>query len=180
MFSPLIGNNFTVSLRTQRAPYNVGSMQEFDPNLGRHDDFLLLGPYIFAQKTDSQNMISLYVSYNRQPFQKAKIPSTEPHQVCNVSHSELVCDTYAWFCCLQEYIVSHRRRQQAMVIVQHVSGQYNLYLSDLNGVYFSLSLPDIVVEISFGIDLEVVRIISFDRASTMKSPVHMHVLRLKG
>lgn len=56
-------------------------MHEFDPTLGRHDDFVLLGPYIFAQKTDSQNMIHLYVSYNRQPFQRAMIPSTDPHQV---------------------------------------------------------------------------------------------------
>ena len=30
------------------------------------------------------------------------------------------------------------------MVVEHVSGQYNLYLSDITGVYFSLSLPDIV------------------------------------
>ena len=42
-----------------------------------------------------------------------------------------------------------------MVLVEHASGIYNLYLSDITGVYFSLSLPDIVVEGSF-IDLELV------------------------
>ena len=79
--SSSVGADFAVSLRTQRVPYNVATLREFDPNLGRHDDFLLLGPYIFAQKTDSHNMINLYVSYNRQPFQKAMIPTTDPHQV---------------------------------------------------------------------------------------------------
>lgn len=69
-----------MSLRTQRIPYTGSTLTEFDPNLGRHDGFLLLGPYIFAQKTDS-NVISLYVSYNRQPFQRAMIPATDPHRV---------------------------------------------------------------------------------------------------
>lgn len=40
--------------------------------------------------------------------------------------------------------------------MEHSSGQYNLYLSDITGVYFSLSLPDIVVEVNSGIDLELV------------------------
>lgn len=60
-------------------------------------------------------------------------------------------------CCdLQNYIVSHIDRLQAMVIVEHTTGQFNLYLSDATGVYFSLSLPDIVVEQDSGIDLELV------------------------
>ncbi len=41
------------------------------------------------------------------------------------------------------------------MIVEHVSGQFNLYLSDITGVYFSLSLPDIVNE-NYFIDLELV------------------------
>lgn len=52
--------------------------------------------------------------------------------------------------------MSHIDEQQAMVIVEHSSGQFNLYLSDLKGVYFSLSLPDIVLEENSGIDLELV------------------------
>lgn len=55
----------------------------------------------------------------------------------------------------QNYIVSHIDQQQAMVIVEHLSTQYNLYISDATGVYFTLSLPDIVTE-SSGIDLELV------------------------
>ena len=76
-----VEGDFTVSLNTQRIPFNSDSQQEFDANLGRHDAFLLIGAYIFAQKTNSEGVISLYVSYNRQPFQKAMIPSTDPHQV---------------------------------------------------------------------------------------------------
>lgn len=85
-----IGDSFTVSLNTQRIPFNSNSLQEFDANLGRHDAFLLLGAYIFAQKTDSEGVISLYVSYNRQPFQKAMIPSTDPHQVTQYNYIVIV------------------------------------------------------------------------------------------
>ena len=52
--------------------------------------------------------------------------------------------------------MAHIDELQALVIVEHDSGQNNLYLSDEEGVHFSLSLPDLVVERT-GIDLEVVR-----------------------
>ena len=41
------------------------------------------------------------------------------------------------------------------MIVEHASGKYNLYLSDITGVYFALSLEDLVVT-KQGIDLELV------------------------
>lgn len=44
-----------------------------------------------------------------------------------------------------------------MVIVEHSSTQFNLYLSDVTGVYFSLSLPDLVNEGSI-FDLELVSV----------------------
>ena len=46
---------------------------------------------------------------------------------------------------------------QALVIVQHVNNQFNLYLSEETGQHFSLSLPDLVVA-NGGIDLELVRV----------------------
>ena len=52
--------------------------------------------------------------------------------------------------------MSHIDQQQAMVIVEHSSGRFNLYLSDITGVYFSLSLPDIVTNRNAGVDLELV------------------------
>ena len=55
----------------------------------------------------------------------------------------------------QGYIVAHINELQALVIVEHTSGQYNLYLSDITGVYFALSLANIVVT-GRGIDLELV------------------------
>ena len=43
-----------------------------------------------------------------------------------------------------------------MVVIEHEGGFYNLYLSDTTGVYFSLSLRDVVVENGIQ-DVEVVR-----------------------
>ena len=123
--------NHTVSLYTQRYPFGEATQQEFDPNLGRHEGFLLLGPYIFVQKTESNQDAHLLVSYNRQPFQAAKIPTPYDHR---------------------NYIVSHIEERQALVIVEHEGEFYNLYLSDETGVYFSLSLRDLVV--MSAIDLE--------------------------
>jgi len=48
----------------------------------------------------------------------------------------------------QNYLVTHINTLQAMVLVQHVSGQFNLYLSDTTGVDYSLTLRDIVVDFS--------------------------------
>ena len=57
----------------------------------------------------------------------------------------------------QGYFVAHINELQALVIVQHISGQFNLYLSDITGVYFALSLADIVIT-QQGIDLELVSV----------------------
>ena len=76
----IIGGDNTVGLYSQRYPYSDATQREVDPNLGRHDDFLLVGPYIFVQRRESDH-VHLYVSYLRQSFRLAKIPSTDPHQV---------------------------------------------------------------------------------------------------
>ena len=76
----------------------------------------------------------MYVSYDRKPFQLAHLPSELPHQ---------------------NYYVASLDAKQALVIVQHTNGQFNLYLSEEMGIYYSLSLPDIVY--SNGVlDLEIV------------------------
>ena len=59
---------YTVGLYTQHYPYGPSTQEEFDPNLGHHRDFLLVGPYIFVQKTDDDGDSRLLVSYNRQSF----------------------------------------------------------------------------------------------------------------
>ena len=113
-------------------PYT--SHQQFDPSFGAHDAFLVFGPYIFAQRTDAGKM-NLYVSHLRKAFRLAKIPTPYNHQ---------------------RYLVSHIDELQAMVIIQHEGGFYNLYLSDSTGMDYSLSLRDIVVVRGI-VDLELVR-----------------------
>ena len=43
------GGNYTVQLYTQRAPYGTAQMTEFDPSIGKHDDFLIVDRYMFLQ-----------------------------------------------------------------------------------------------------------------------------------
>lgn len=126
-------SDLTVNLFISAPPYTTS--QQFDPNFGAHDAFLLNGPYIFAQRTDADNNINLYVSHMRKPFQLAKIPTPYNHQ---------------------SYLVSHIDELQAMVVIEHEGNFYNLYLSDTSGVDYSLSLRDIVVERGSILDLEIV------------------------
>ena len=58
---------------------------------------------------------------------------------------------------LCSYLVTHINDMQALVIVDHEGGFFNLYLSDESGVYYSLSLRDLVID-RYGIDLELVRL----------------------
>lgn len=133
--------NYTVSLYTQHYPYGPETQEEFDPNLGRHEAFLLVGPYIFAQKADDNGDAYLLVSYNRQSFNVAQIPT--PYNQ-------------------QKYIVSHIEARQALVIVQHDGEFHNLYLSDETGIFFSLSLQDIVIT-QRAIDLQKASHLSYNK-----------------
>ena len=62
---------------------------------------------------------------------------------------------------LQEYFVTSHRSSQALVIIEH-ENVYNLYLSDETGIYYSLSLEDIVVKVNdiqlqdYTVDLKIV------------------------
>ncbi len=69
--------------------------------------------------------VSLFVSADRQPFQKAIIPSNYNHE---------------------SYLVDSIRSLQALVVVQHSNDQYNLYFSEETGVYYYQSLTDISVD----------------------------------
>ena len=99
--------------------------------------FIYLFIHLSLQKTVNSK-ITLWVSADRKPFKQAKIPSTEGHQA---------------------YLVDSIKSVQALVIVQHDSGQFNLYMSEEMGVLYTLALPDIVVDTSGGnyiVDLELV------------------------
>ena len=83
----------------------------------------------------------LWISYDRKNFKQALIPS-------NVGH--------------ENYRVASIKSVQALVIVEHSDGVFNLYTSDETGQYFSLSLNDITITKngnSWFIDLEIVRCI---------------------
>ena len=75
------------------------------------------------------------------------------------THSVYVLFTSYYHPTPSSYLVSHIDDMQAMVIVEHEGDFYNLYLSDESGLYFSLSLRDIVIETvnnRYQIDLELV------------------------
>ena len=67
------------NLYTSDYPYS-GGPTEFDRNLGNHDGFRVVGRYIFAQRTDSDGTVALYISDQRRPFHKAMIPVPDDHQ----------------------------------------------------------------------------------------------------
>ncbi|XP_065899121.1 VPS10 domain-containing receptor SorCS1-like isoform X4 [Dysidea avara] len=103
----------------------------FDCNLGYYDSFILDGTFIFAARLITRGVFArteLLVSYMRGPFQLARIPSFIEHF---------------------GYIVGSYRSSQGLVIVEHTR-QYDLYLSDETGVYYSLSLDNVVVDDIYG------------------------------
>ncbi len=67
-----------MGLFLQSLPYE--NPIEVDPNLGRHEAFLMVGPYIFVQKIEN-GISNLYISYKKAQFKKAMISVQDPHQV---------------------------------------------------------------------------------------------------
>ena len=89
-------SDISFNLFTSDYPYG-GGPSEFDRNLGNHDGFLLVGRYIFAQQTDSNGVVALYVSDRRQPFKKAMIPLPDDHEryngVCSLGSHKMKAST---------------------------------------------------------------------------------------
>ena len=85
------------NLFTSDYPYG-GGPSEFDRNLGNHDGFLLVGRYIFAQRTDSNGVVALYVSDRRQPFKKAMIPLPDDHERYIMEY-KCACIVYIQYSC---------------------------------------------------------------------------------
>ena len=130
-------DDFDVSLMVTHYPFRSSSSKVFDTNLGLHDAFLIVDKYIFVQRTVNEDTseVELLVSYNRQPFNVARIPFEDSHY---------------------SYYVGSYRSAQALVLVRHSSGVDNLYLSDETGTYYSLSLDNIVLDVQNGVDLELI------------------------
>ena len=72
---------------------------------------------------------------------------------------------------------------QALVIVEHEGDFYNLYLSDESGIFYSLSLRDIVIETrpNLQIDLELVgHVHRRDIRRTHLQCMHLQCAYIKG
>ena len=70
------------------------------------------------------------------------------------------CSYFITACILQFYFVTSHRSSQVMFLIDHNS-HYSIYLSDETGIYFTLSLEDLVVDDSIhAIDLQVVSYIN--------------------
>ena len=93
------------NLFTSDYPYG-GGPSEFDRNLGNHDGFLLVGRYIFAQRTDSNGVVALYVSDRRQPFKKAMIPLPDDHERYIMEY-KCACIVYIQYSCTYMHMVSY-------------------------------------------------------------------------
>ncbi|KAK6173276.1 hypothetical protein SNE40_016756 [Patella caerulea] len=91
-------------------------------------DFEVRGPYLFATKKPhllggSGDMLQLWVSYKRQEFVNAEFPNTLKRL---------------------DYYIADASEGQVMVCVSHSSNLTNLYISEVEGFRFSLSLERIV------------------------------------
>ena len=62
----------------------------------------------------------------------------------------------------QNYYVGSYRSAQAIVVVEHSSGLNNVYLSDDSGIYYTLSLDNVVLDPDQGLDFELVSNLPFD------------------
>ena len=129
-------------------------MDFFDGTIWFHQKvYMYISAYMFAQWNDSGTM-HLYVSYNRQPFNLAKIPSTVAHvvslwcfglwvpfdfllQLKCIGYSVCIFMTtceYLWYKYFytELYCGSH---QWSPGLSHSTGGQFNLYLSDITGEY---------------------------------------------
>uniref|UniRef100_A0A4W3H7Z2 Sortilin-related receptor n=1 Tax=Callorhinchus milii TaxID=7868 RepID=A0A4W3H7Z2_CALMI len=93
------------------------------------DDFQLQDKYMFATKTvnlpESQehSEVQLWVSYNRKPMKAANFPTRYR---------------------IMEYYVADASEDQVFVCVNHNNNMTNLYISEAEGLKFSLSLENVL------------------------------------
>ncbi|XP_035241564.1 sortilin-related receptor-like [Anguilla anguilla] len=98
--------------------------------LERVDSFQLRDKYMFATTTAStpqegQNpsSVQLWVSYNRQPMRAARFMTRHP---------------------ISEYYIADASEDQVFVCVNHSNNATHLYISDTEGLSFSLSLENVL------------------------------------
>ncbi|XP_043936973.1 sortilin-related receptor [Protopterus annectens] len=93
------------------------------------DDFQLRDKYMFATKTVHlygsymPSTVQLWVSYNRKPMKLAQILTKHP---------------------VTEFYIADASEDQVFVCVSHASNVTNLYISEAEGLQFSLSLENVL------------------------------------
>ncbi|KAL4231927.1 Sortilin-related VPS10 domain containing receptor 2 [Mactra antiquata] len=97
---------------------------EVDTSIGAMDFYSLIveNEYIFIQKS-TDDLTALYVSYKRGPFKKAFFPNTLVPLDFNIVDT---CD------------------QQVFIAIDHEGDISNLYLSDITGQYYIMSVENVV------------------------------------
>uniref|UniRef100_H3DA53 Sortilin-related receptor n=1 Tax=Tetraodon nigroviridis TaxID=99883 RepID=H3DA53_TETNG len=97
--------------------------------LERADSFQLRDRYLFATTTQKlpgsqePSSVQLWVSYNRQPMRAAQFMTRHP---------------------ITEYYIADASEDQVFVCVNHLNNVTHLYISDAQGLSFSLSLEDVL------------------------------------
>ncbi|KAM6959084.1 sortilin-related receptor [Aplochiton taeniatus] len=97
--------------------------------LERVDSFQLRDKYMFATTTRTllgsheSSSVQLWVSYNRQPMKAAQFMTRHP---------------------ITEYYIADASEDQVFVCVNHVNNVTHLYISDTQGLSFSLSLENVL------------------------------------
>uniref|UniRef100_T1IZM8 Sortilin-related receptor n=1 Tax=Strigamia maritima TaxID=126957 RepID=T1IZM8_STRMM len=109
-----------------RYPDFSTNMQNIEVLITDIEDFQLKANYMFATRrlpllgSKSKNgTLQLWVSYNRGPFQKAVFPNNKLHT---------------------DYFIPDATEGQVFVCVNHEHMETNLYISDVRGLAYSLSL----------------------------------------
>ncbi|KAK1153494.1 sortilin-related receptor [Acipenser oxyrinchus oxyrinchus] len=113
----------------------LSSMDFFQSEENRHlllervDSFQLRDKYMFATKTvpllgsQQQSSVQLWVSYNRKPMRAAQFMTRHP---------------------ITEYYIADASEDQVFVCVNHNNSVTHLYISDAEGLSFSLSLENML------------------------------------
>jgi hypothetical protein len=127
-------NDTHAVLMTSRDPYSETETVELDPGLGpiKINSTVLNHEYILVQRITESNPVPLWVSAYRRPFRQAVF--LEPMEQAH-------------------YAVMDASEHRVFLAVEHAnSSDIHLYISDAEGVYYSLSLDHVVATEDWGND----------------------------
>ena len=159
---------------TSRDPYSETETVELDPGLGpiKINSTVLNHEYILVQRITESNPVPLWVSAYRRPFRQAVFLEPMEQAVSltlitialnfHLSYSApfittidrlILHEFFLSVVCLQHYAVMDASEHRVFLAVEHAnSSDIHLYISDAEGVYYSLSLDHVVATEDWGND----------------------------